>query len=238
MDSTGYIALTRQSGLAREMRIIANNVANMNTSGFRAEQLIFSEYVAARGGDEHSLSMANAGTRRVITKQGPLKQTSGTFDLAIEGPGFFMIQGPSGEELTRSGHFFVSGASRLVTADGFHVLDEGGSPITVPQEEGPIGVSRDGTMSINGGPFAKIAIVDPINELGLRRVGDTRFAAPDGWDFSENTKVMQGFLEDSNVNALEQMSRMIEVQRAYELGQSLMERENERIKKVVDTLGK
>lgn len=239
MDTAGYVALSRQSGLLKEMRIIANNVANMNTNGFRGEDLIFSEHIRSRGGDDPSTSMGNASTRRVQTGQGTLQMTHGAFDLAIEGKGYFLIQTMQGEELTRSGHFFVDGASRLVTADGYPVMDIGGSPILVPEgEAGPIGISKDGTMSQNGRPIAQLAIVDPINELGLRRTGESRFAAPDGWEPVENTRVMQGFLEGSNVNAMEQISRMIEVQRAYELGQSLMEKENKRIQSVIETLRK
>ena len=101
MESSGYVTLTRQTGLMREMRAIANNIANAATTGYRQEGLIFAEYVT-RPGNGPSLSMVSANVRNTSMVQGGLTRTGGVLDLAIEGDGFFLIETPSGERLTRA----------------------------------------------------------------------------------------------------------------------------------------
>ena len=228
MEHAGYTTLSRQSGLAREMQIVANNIANAATTGFRAEGLIFSEYVRSVDVGA-SLSMGQGNIRRTSFEQGALTQTGGTFDFAIEGDGFFLIETPDGERLTRAGAFSPSAAGDLVTADGARVLDAGGAPLFVPPGT-QISVSPDGTVSANGDPFGQIGIVRPIDPSDMVREGGVMFRSDSGYEPAETARVMQGFVENSNVNAIQQLSRMIEVQRAYELGQSFLETEDERVR--------
>ncbi|AXI48598.1 hypothetical protein C1J03_22925 [Sulfitobacter sp. SK012] len=117
MDNAGYIALTRQTGLAREMQTVANNIANAATTGFRAEGVIFSEYVQ-RVDDGASLSMGQGNVRKTSYEQGALTQTGGTFDVAIEGDGYFLVETRQGERLTRAGAFTPNAEGELVTYDG------------------------------------------------------------------------------------------------------------------------
>ncbi|MBB5722317.1 flagellar basal-body rod protein FlgF [Loktanella ponticola] len=238
MDNATYTALTRQSGLANEMRVVANNIANASTTGFRAEGVIFSEYVNALGNDHDSLSMATARVRDTMEAQGALKQTNATFDLAIEGDGFFLIQTPNGERLTRAGHFTPNQNGDLVTADGFPVLDAGGAPVFVPTGAGPVVIGADGVVSAGGQLVGQVGLVVPNNPQGLTREGGTRFVAPDGFDVAPDARVVQGFLEGSNVNPTLEIARMIEVQRAYELGQSFLDKEDERIRAVMQAMGR
>lgn len=238
MDSSGYVALSRQSGLVREMRVIANNVANMSTSGFKAEGLVFSEYIKGGGAHSESISMSTAHARHVVLDQGQLKRTDGALDLAIEGDGFFLVEGAEGPQLTRAGHFTIDGTGTMVSSDGHAVLDQGGAPILLPLDGPDVSIGRDGTISQNGRLVGQVGVVIPADPSGLRRVGESRFDAPEGWEPAETPNVMQGFLEASNVNAIEQMSRMIEVQRAYELGRSLINKEHDRINTVVEKLGR
>ncbi|RYG91471.1 flagellar hook-basal body complex protein [Loktanella sp. IMCC34160] len=238
MDNAFYTALTRQSGLMAEMQAVANNIANANTTGFRAEGVTFAEHIKALGPNDPSLSMATAAVRQTSTVQGALAQTGGTFDLAIEGEGFFLIQTPQGERLTRAGAFTPNENGDLVTMDGYPVLDAGGAPVFVPQGVGTIGIAPDGTISADGQPVGQIGIVMPSDPLSMTRENGVRFAAPGGFEPAIDGRVLQGFLEDSNVNPIEQITRMIEVQRAYELGQSFMDKEDERIRGVIRTLGR
>lgn len=238
MDNATYAALTRQSGLANEMRVVANNIANASTSGFRAEGVIFSEYVNILGSDHGSLSMASGRVRETNEAQGALKQTNATFDLAIEGNGYFLIQTPDGERLTRAGHFTPNQNGDLVNADGFPVLDAGGAPVFVPAGAGPISVGADGVISAGGQLVGQIGVVAPADPQSLTREGGTRFVAADGFLPAENARVVQGFLEGSNVNPTLEIARMIEVQRAYELGQSFLDKEDERIRAVMQALGR
>ena len=238
MDNAGYAAITRQSGLANEMRVVANNIANVSTTGFRAEGVIFSEYVNVLSNDHDSLSMATGRVRETIDAQGVLKQTNATFDLAIEGDGFFLIQTPEGERLTRAGHFTPDANGDLVTADGHPVLDAGGAPIFVPVGAGPIAIGADGVISAAGQLVGQVGLVVPADPESVTREGGTRFVAPGGVNPAENGRILQGFLEGSNVNPTLEIARMIEVQRAYELGQSFMDKEDERIRAVMQAIGR
>ncbi len=238
MDNANYTALTRQSGLLSEMRIVANNIANANTTGFRTEGLMFAEHIAALGPDHDSLSMATSTVRDTSLAQGAISSTGGTFDLAIEGDGFFLVQTPNGERLTRAGSFTPNGDGDLVTMEGYPVLDSGGAPVFVPQGVGSIGIAPDGTLSADGQPVGQIGIVVPSDPNGLIREDGVRFEAQGGYEPAIDGRMLQGFLEESNVNPILQVSRMIEVQRAYELGQSFMDKEDERIRGVIQALGR
>ena len=236
MENASYTALTRQSGLMQEMRALANNIANASTTGFRAEGIMFSEYVKSLGPDASSLSMATAAVRDTVMAQGGLAETGGSFDLAIEGVGFFLIETPNGQRLTRAGAFRPNQNGDLVTPDGYQVLDAGGAPVFIPQGVGRIGISPDGTVSAAGQPIGQIGLVIPIAPNQMTREGSVMFDAQGGFEPALDGRMMQGFLEDSNVNPILQVSRMIEVQRAYELGQSFLDKEDERIRSVIQSI--
>lgn len=238
MENAIYTTLTRQSGLMDEMRIVANNIANSATTGFRAEGMLFAEHVSALGPGTESLSMATATVRETLQTQGAMAQTGGAFDLAIEGEGFFLVQTPQGERLTRAGNFTPDQNGDLVTPEGYNVLDAGGAPVFVPTGAGPVGIAPDGTISAGGQPVGQIGIVVPSDPLGMIREDGVRFEAQGGYEPAPDGKMLQGFLESANVNPVLQIARMIEVQRAYELGQSFMDKEDERIRGVLRALGK
>lgn len=236
MENAIYTAVTRQSGLMREMQLVANNLANMTTVGFRREGVIFSEFVR-RLDDAPSLSMARASARHVDLSQGELTQTGGQFDFAILGPGFFLVETPQGERLTRSGHFTPGAEGELVNPDGFRLLDAGGAPITVPPDAGPVHLAPDGSLSAGGQPLARIGLWAPADPDSLRHEAGTLFTG-DAPEPMEDGQIRQGFLEGANVNALSEVARLIDVQRAYELGQQLIDREDQRIRSVLQTLGR
>lgn len=229
METAGYTALSRQSGLMREMQVIANNIANANTTGYRQQGVIFSEYVQ-EGDGMPAVAMASARVRNTSWMQGTLEQTGSVFDLAIEGGGFFLVQAPGGQRLTRAGAFSPAGDGTLVTPDGYPVLDGGGAPIFLPPNAAEMAIGRDGTISAEGRAVGQIGVVRPLDVNRMLREGGTLFDSQAGTEPVENPRVMQGFVEASNVDPILQVARMVEVQRAYELGQSFMEREDERIR--------
>jgi len=237
MDNAGYTTLTRQSGLMREMQVVANNIANANTTGFRQEGVIFSEYVQAVE-EGPSLSMANGNVRNTSYAQGVLTQTGGQFDFAIEGDAFFLIETPQGERLTRAGSFTPNAEGDLVTNDGYRVLDAGGAPVFIPPDASDLSVASDGTISAGGTPLGQLGLVVPVDPTEMTRQSGILFDAPAGVEPAENGRVVQGFLEGSNVNSVLQIARMIEVQRAYEMGQSFAEAEDERIRTAIKALTK
>lgn len=237
MENATYASLARQSGLMREMAVVAQNIANQSTTGFRREGLVFSEYVKRLEGSEPSLSLARAHARSFSPVQGALTQTGGSFDFAIEGEGFFLIQTPDGERLTRAGHFTPNAEGELVTPDGHLLLDAGGAPVFVPPDARQVSLAADGTLSADGLPITQIGLFLPADPTDLSRVAGVMFRAEGGLEPIEGGRMLQGFLEESNVDPLTEIARMIEVSRAYELGQTFLDREDERIRGVIRTLG-
>lgn len=236
MDAAGYTTLGRQSGLMREMQLVANNIANLSTTGFRREGVVFSEHIA-RLDQEPSLSMAHASGRVVDLSQAGLTMTGAAFDFAIQGEGFFMIETAEGNRLTRAGTFSPSAEGELVNPDGQRLLDAGGAPVFVPPGAGPVSLSEDGTLSAGGVPLAQIGLWVPADPLSLRHQSGTLFEAAE-LEPAENAKLFQGFLEESNVNPVSEVARMIQVQRAYELGQKFLDAEDGRARSVIETLGR
>jgi len=237
MDNAGYTTLTRQSGLMREMQTVANNLANMSTSGYRREGLIFAEHVKRLEHESDSLSMATASARNTSMVQGTLTQTNGTFDFAIEGPGFFLIETPGGDRLSRAGSFTPSAEGELVTPEGYRLLDNGGAPVFVPPDADRISLAADGTLSAGDTPLAQIGLYEPADPNLMQREDGVRFISEAGVLPVEGSAIVQGFIENSNVDPVTEITRMIEVQRAYELGQGFMDQEDERIRSVMRTLG-
>lgn len=236
MDLPGYVTLSRQVGLAKELQSVANNIANLSTTGFRREGVIFAEEVQALPVEGGSVAMTEARARYTDSLQGSLEMTNGPLDLAIEGAGYFTVMTTQGERLTRAGAFTRNADGTVVNMDGYPLLDEGGGEIVIPPETKKISVAADGTLSVDGEPAAKIGLVQVTDATKMSREGGTRFKAA-ATEPMENGRILQGFIEQSNVNPIAELSRMIEVQRAYEYGQKLLDREDERIRLVVKTLG-
>ena len=236
MDNATYAVLTRQSGLLSELQAVANNVANANTGGFRAEGVIFSECIAGLGGDAPSLSMAAARVRETSFTAGAMALTGGPLDLAITGEGFFLVATPQGERLTRAGSFTQNANGDVVNSEGHALLDAGGAPVFVPPGTAQIGIAPDGTISADGAPVGQIGLFMPEDPGAMTRQNGVLFDAGGQLLPAEGATVSQGFLEDSNVDAVGQITRLIAVQRAYELGQGLLDREDARIRNVIQTL--
>lgn len=231
-----YLALNRQMGLATEMDMIANNLANLNTTGFRREGLAFTEFVISAQVGE-SVSMADLGARYVSDLPGAFATTGGRLDLAIEGEGYFAIRTEEGVRLTRAGSFQVSPEGLVVTPAGDEVLDVGQASIPIPADAAGILVGADGTLSANGDPIAQVGVFTAPREL-ISRFGDTAFTVEDdAFDPLPEPRVRQGAVEQSNVDAVTEIARMIVVTRAYETAQSLIEDEDSRIREAIDTLG-
>ena len=221
MDASGNVTLSRQSGLLSQMDAIANNIANASTVGFKREGTIFAEFITSSG-DGPSVSMGFAHARAVDLHQAPVSSTGGNFDFAIEGEGFFLVQTPQGQNLTRAGSFTPAADGTLQTADGNVLLDAAGSAIVIPPGAHNIMLAQDGSLSADGAPVAKLGLwapTDPFTQPG------------DG-------VILQGHLEDSNVDPVGEVAKMISVQRAYELGQSFLDREDDRTRAVIQTLGR
>lgn len=235
MTNTVYVALSKQAGLSKELNSVANNIANVSTAGYRREGMLFSEYVRALEPQDRSISQASIGGHYFDATPGALTQTGGMFDVAIEGDGYFQVETPFGERLTRHGGFMVDAEGQLITSKGHRVLGDGGSPIAIPPEATSITIAQDGSIAADGAPIGRLGLVaaDPTT---LAREGSNLLRADAETQPVEFPKLRQGFIEESNVNAVLEVSRLIEVQRAYEMGQQLLKDEDERISKTVDAM--
>lgn len=237
MDNAGYVTLSRQSGLLMELDVIANNIANMGTDGFRREGMLFSEYVDALPVAGGSLTIATPGARYTDALQGDLAKTDAPLDLAIEGQGYFMVESADGVNLTRAGSFVTNAAGELTTWRGQRVLDEGQAPIFIAPTARDVSIATDGTVSVDGEPQARIGVVSVEGDR-TRRAGDNLFTPEGALAPANDYRVAQGFIEKSNVNPVVEIARLLEVHRAYEIGQTILDNEDQRIRDTVEAIGR
>ena len=237
MDNPGYIGLTRMKGLADELRVVANNIANLSTTGYRAERLVFAEVLQAANVDGGALAMA--APRAHVTDEAPggFRATGGPLDLAIEGEGFFQVQTPNGPRLTRNGVFSLSPEGDVINLQGHQLLDNGGAPLNIPGEAADIAIGVDGTVAVDGVDIARVGVFTTDAEELLREDG-VLFRSDGVINEAPEARVLQGFIEQSNVDPVREMARMIEVQRAYELGQSFLDQEDRRLTDAIQTIGR
>lgn len=237
-----YVALSRQMTLRREMDIVANNIANVDTTGFKVEGTMVrtdpSTGAAMVDGPASLKFVIDDGVTRDFS-QGALRQTDGPLDLGIEGQGFFKVQTAAGERYTRDGRFTLGPEGRLTTQAGDPVQGEGGD-IVVNPELGPVSIAIDGTVSQGVNKVGKIAVVAFDDLSGLSKAGDNLFSNTSNLQPQPSTaaRVHQGMLEGSNVNSILQVTRLIEISRAYESMARTIENSAELSRRSVERLGR
>ncbi|MGV8996846.1 MAG: flagellar basal-body rod protein FlgF [Parvibaculaceae bacterium] len=218
MDNALLIGLSRQSAMAREMSTIANNLANMNTTGFKSSSMLFDEYMmptASEDSPDKSLSFVQDYGQYRNMADGEMKSTANPLDVAISGEGMFSVQTPQGTQYTRIGHFQINDQGQLVTQQGMPVLGDSGAPLTFSKDEGTITIARDGTVSTENGQRGKIGLVTFGNMQDLKSNGDGLYTTTQTATPVADPKMAQGSIEGSNVNSIVEMTNMIDVQRAY-----------------------
>ena len=233
MESTTFIAASRQASLRTEMRAVANNLANMNTTGFKSEQLMFVEHVVKSKGGERLISPKFSYSRgissRLDTQAGALDTTGGRLDVALAEEGFFAVRTVTGEDLyTRNGQFTLSADGALVTKEGHNVLGQGGAPIQFAPDVSTIEITTDGAISTETGIIGRLQVVNFDNVQDLERLNGTLFKSEAPGQDVANPRVIQGALERSNVNPLQEISRMIEVHRSFDQVRRFVQSEDER----------
>jgi flagellar basal body rod protein FlgG len=238
------------AGLTRQ-QALAHNVANMDTPGFKELLVSMDDYVDTAvvhppGGVNNLTGLRSLGDLGLGVETAPeetdftpggLQFTAQPLDVAIQGPGFFRIQTPSGERYTRDGRFTKDAEGQLVTVDGYQVLDDGGQPIDLP--EGPLSLLPDGTLTAGGQTVAKLGLAafeDPAAEL--TRDLPNLFAAAGAPGGEELGTVSQGYLEMANVNPAELMTQMVAVTRAYEAAQRMVQAQDELLGQTISSLGR
>ena len=198
MENSGYVALSRQVTLRRQMEMIANNLANMNTTAYRSEQILFREFLSGKGEGRAAVSFVRDPAQLRDLSMGPMSSTGAALDVAIDGPGYFVIDTPQGPRYTRDGHFKLDDQGQVTTAAGDPVL-AGGGPIFVPIDAKDIQIARDGTVSTEQGELGRLDIVTFDNEQLLKRVRGNAYDAGEATaNAAIGSEVVQGMLEASN----------------------------------------
>lgn len=238
MENSVYIGLSKQVVLRENMNIIANNVANINTPGFRGQNMLFTEFVEDPRYMEEDISMVLDYGQYQKTDPGSIKETGAPLDIALVGNGFLGIQTPDGIQYTRAGNLTMDAEGILKNARGMEVASEGGGTITIPRDAKEISIDRQGTISTDQGEIGKLMIVEFENYQNLDPAGNGLYKTTVPTIPADKTTVHQGKLEGSNVQAVIEMTRMIDVSREYQAIQNMMESEHERLRTAAQRLAR
>ncbi|MBI4183082.1 MAG: flagellar basal-body rod protein FlgF [Proteobacteria bacterium] len=241
MENTVFIALSRQMAMQRQMDVIANNLANANTSGFKAQRMMFAEHlVQVRHVDRFpgGRELAFASDVKVYRdlSEGPLRHTGNPLDIAIHGEGYFAVDTPNGERYTRHGHFRLNETGQMVTDDGNPVLSNTNQPIVITGADRRIDVARDGTVSTDNGVIGRIRVVRFADENAVRKEANSLYAADSPPTALDRPSVEQGFIEESNVKPIIELTQMMTTMREFQVVSQMLERENERQSQAIDKL--
>ena len=243
MDNALFVGLSRQMVLRKEMDIIANNIANMDTAGFKVESMMQKtdpkEPAVTLGGPRPVKFVSPDGVARDFG-QGALSKTGATLDMAIEGKGFFQVQTPEGPRFTRDGRFTLDQNGRLVTQAGQAVLDDGGSEILIDPEQGEVAVGVDGSITQNGERAGKVGMYQFANAAVLEKAGENLFRNGSNLQPQPavDARLRQGHLESSNVKPVLEITRMVEVSRAYERTSKMIDSNFDLSRRAVERLGR
>lgn len=244
MENSLLISLSQQLAAYRSMDVIANNLANVSTPGFKRESARFEELLTtvrspeSQSGPQQISFVKDAGISRDLS-QGAINRTDAPLDVAINGKGFFVVATPQGERFTRDGHFSMDQEGRLVTSNG-HVVQGDGGAITVNPVDGEIHIAKDGTISsiVNGAlnQLGKIRLAGFADEALMIKEGENLYSTAQAAGVA-NGAVVQGALEGSNVQPVVEISKMIEVMRAYEATATLSKSQQDLSRQAIAKLG-
>jgi flagellar basal-body rod protein FlgF len=250
MENALLVGLSRQVALHRELDVISNNVANLNTTGFKGDGAVFEKYLMplARdnqfSGADSRLNFVQDRATWLDLSQGPIQQTGNPLDVAIDGNGYLTVQTPRGERYTRNGALQINATGELVTTEGFKVLGESG-PIVFQNSDRDVTINPDGSIRVREGSSAKtdssrgkLRLVDFDRPQQLQKDGSSTFLANAGVQPrpAAGAKIVQGAVEKSNVKGVMEMTRLIEVTRSYTEIAGLLQQQSDTRKNAIDKL--
>lgn len=234
MENAFLIGLSRQVALARELDVVANNVANVDTNGFKRRSTVFQEYIMPkarheefRGADQRMSYVWDKGTT-LNYSAGTLERTGNPLDVAIQGDPMFAVRSAGGERYTRNGSLGINAKGELVNSDGHVMVTDQGS-LTISPTETDLKIAQDGSISSSNGPRGKLKLVKVPNPQALHNEGQNLFSTATPLQAAEakDFRLAVGEVEKSNVKAVQEISRLMEISRAYQNVSSLMQRTDE-----------
>jgi flagellar basal-body rod protein FlgF len=239
MEAASYVALSSQMALTRQLDVVANNLANSSTPAYKAERVLFAEFVNRQAPNSAARVsfVQDFGSAR-DTKQGSLSRTGNSLDLALQGDGYLKVQTPLGIRYTRNGRFQLDPTGQVVTAQGYPVLAEGDAPLTLPTDAKDITVTRDGTVSTAQGDAGHIAVVEFADERALSPVSGGLYVTEATPTKAKDAVVLQGMVEESNVQPILEMTRMMQISRNFGFAKDFGDGESDRARNAIDKLGK
>jgi flagellar basal-body rod protein FlgF len=233
-----YVALSSQIALEKRLNTIADNVANSSTIGYRATGVKFEDVVS--GLTDKAISFVTSGNTYISDANGPLRETGNPFDFAIKGNAWFGIETPAGTVMTRDGRFSLTENGEMVTIEGYPVLDAGGAPIQLDPRNGPPRAGADGSLRQGDNLVGALGLFnfDPgPNFVRFGNSGIVPAGEPEPVVDRVDAGVTQGFLEESNVNPVLEITRLIMVQRAFENGAAMIRNTESSYDEAIKTLG-
>ena len=228
MENSLYVGLSSQVALEEKMSLIANNVANAATPGYRAQNPVFKEFISDQKRMKHDVSLVYDYGQYQVTDPGPIKMTGNPLDVALVGPGFLGVQTPEGVQYTRAGNFSLNSLGELVTSRGYKVASQGGGSITVPDDAQFVTIDNKGVISTDKGQIGQLMVSEFKDYQKLDPAGNGLYKTDEAATPATETTVIQGKLEGSNVQAVLEMTRMIDVLREYQAVQNVMQNEHTR----------
>ncbi|MDD5587000.1 MAG: flagellar basal-body rod protein FlgF [Alphaproteobacteria bacterium] len=243
MQAASLVLTSYQDSLSRALDVVANNVANATTSGFKREDIQFETLISRTTPTQQINFGVDKGTIR-NTSPGPLLTTGNPLDVAIQGKGYFQIQTQNGTRYTRNGTFVLNEQGQVVTPSGDKLLGDGDQPITLPEDARDFQIGADGIVSVMSGTGKDVTQVGKIktvvfdNEQELQSLGNGLYATAQTPKQDKDGTVVQGMVEQSNVQSVNEITNMIEILRSYQQVARMLENEHQRLSTAISRLSK
>jgi flagellar basal-body rod protein FlgF len=241
MDNSINIALSRLAVQQRAMDVVAGNLANISSPGFRAERLVFADWLMKEPGTgvapgDHVVAFTQARATYRDRTEGAITQTGNPLDLALTGQGWFSVQTSNGNRLTRAGRFTLRNDGTITDEGGNPLLDINNQPLHVSSADTQLTVKADGTLSSENGPLGQIAVVAPSDPNRMTAEGGRLFRADVPTAPVASPQIVQGAVEDSNVQPITEVTRMIATERDFQFVAQFVEAEGQRKQTAIDKL--
>ncbi len=236
MENTILAVISRQMGIQREMDTLANNIANSSTDGFKSERMLFAEHLVDIGNNQTIAFVKDVGVIRDFT-DGPLRSTGNPLDVAIRGEGFFEIETEDGVLYTRSGRLHLDPIGMLINAEGQAVLGTDGLPIVTFPGDSAIVIDPNGRVTSESGELGYLSLVAFEDLSKMEKVGNGLYNTDQDTLVADESTIVQGSLEGSNVVSITEMTRMITLLRSYQGSQTLGDQEHDLRRKAIGVIG-